>query len=48
MPISKKCRKDAEANADSDKQKRELVEAQNNADQMIYLAEKALKDHGEK
>ena len=28
--------------------KKELVESQNSADQLIYAAEKALKDHGEK
>jgi molecular chaperone DnaK len=43
-----KMRKDAEANAESDKQKKDLVEAQNAADQMVYAAEKALKEHGEK
>ncbi|MCR4281345.1 MAG: Hsp70 family protein, partial [Candidatus Kaiserbacteria bacterium] len=43
-----KMRKDADINAESDKQKRELVEAQNSADQIIYAGEKALKEHGEK
>ena len=43
-----KMRAEAEANAESDKQKRELIEAQNLADQIVYAAEKALKDHGEK
>ncbi|MBI5004264.1 molecular chaperone DnaK [Candidatus Kaiserbacteria bacterium] len=43
-----KMRKDAEVNADSDKKKKDLVEAQNNADQMVYAAEKALKEHGDK
>ncbi|OGG60008.1 molecular chaperone DnaK [Candidatus Kaiserbacteria bacterium RIFCSPHIGHO2_01_FULL_56_24] len=43
-----KMRADAEANAESDKQKRELIEAQNTADQIAYAAEKALKEHGEK
>ncbi len=43
-----KMRKDAEVNAESDKQKKELIEAQNGADQVIYAAEKALKEHGEK
>ena len=43
-----KMRKDADINADADKQKRELVEAQNAADQIQYAAEKALKEHGEK
>ncbi len=43
-----KMRAEAEANAESDKQKRELIEAQNAADHTVYAAEKALKDHGEK
>jgi molecular chaperone DnaK len=43
-----KMKKDAEINAESDKQKRELVEAQNSADQLVYAAEKALKEHGSK
>ncbi|MDO8552172.1 MAG: molecular chaperone DnaK [bacterium] len=43
-----KMRKDADTNAEADKQKRELVEAQNAADQLQYSAEKALKEHGEK
>lgn len=43
-----KMRVDAEANAESDKQKRELIETQNTADQLVYAAEKALKEHGEK
>jgi molecular chaperone DnaK len=43
-----KMRSEADANADSDKKKKELVEAQNSADQIVYGAEKALKEHGEK
>ncbi|MDO8576679.1 MAG: Hsp70 family protein, partial [bacterium] len=43
-----KMRKDAEVNADADSKKRELVEAQNAADQVIYAAEKALREHGDK
>lgn len=43
-----KMRHDAEANADTDKTKRDLAEAQNTADQTTYSAEKALKDHGDK
>jgi molecular chaperone DnaK len=38
--------KDAEAHADEDKKKKQLVEAQNNADAMIYQTEKSLKDLG--
>ena len=40
--------KDAEANAESDKQKLETIEAKNNADSMIASTEKNLKEHGEK
>ena len=43
-----KMRKDAEVNAEADKKKQELVEAQNSADQITYAAEKALKEHGDK
>ncbi len=43
-----KMRTEAEANAESDKQKKELIETQNAADQLSYAAEKALKEHGEK
>lgn len=43
-----KMRRDAETNADADAKKRELVETQNAADQQVYGAEKALKEHGEK
>lgn len=43
-----KMRQDADKHADEDKKKKELVEAQNTADQAIYAAEKALKEHGDK
>ena len=43
-----KMRQDAEKNADSDKQKKELIEAQNTAEQLIYQAEKSLKEYGDK
>ncbi|MFA6082295.1 MAG: molecular chaperone DnaK [Patescibacteria group bacterium] len=43
-----KMQKDAEAHADEDKKKRELVESKNIADNMIYTAEKTLRDLGEK
>jgi len=43
-----KMRKDAEVNADADKKKQGLIEAQNQADQTIYAAEKALREHGDK
>jgi molecular chaperone DnaK len=42
-----KMKADAEANAEQDKQKQTLIEARNQAEQMIYTAEKAVKDHGE-
>ena len=41
-------RKEAEANADTDKKKVELVEARNMADQAVYAARKALTDNKEK
>ena len=43
-----KMRKDADINAEADKKKKELIESQNAADQVIYAAEKSLKEHGEK
>ena len=43
-----KMRHDAETNADVDKKKKELVEEQNAADQVVYAAEKALREHGDK
>jgi molecular chaperone DnaK len=43
-----KMRADADANAEADKKKKELIELQNAADQMVYAAEKALKEHGDK
>lgn len=39
-----KMQKDAEANAADDLKKKELVDAKNSAEQLIYTAEKALKD----
>ena len=38
--------KDAEANAEADKKRREMVEAKNHAEAMIHQVEKNLKDHG--
>ncbi len=40
--------KDAELNADEDKKKRELVDARNQADTLIYSTEKSIKDLGDK
>ncbi len=39
--------RDAEANADADKERKETVEARNNADALVNTTEKALKDHGD-
>jgi len=44
----KKMQADAEVHADEDKQKKELVEARNQADSMIYTAEKTIKDNADK
>ena len=43
-----KMKKEAEAHAEEDKKKAELVEARNVADTMIFTTEKALKDAGDK
>jgi molecular chaperone DnaK len=40
--------KDAEAHASEDKKKRELIEARNQADGLVYTTEKSLEDHGDK
>ncbi|GGA20335.1 molecular chaperone DnaK [Paenibacillus physcomitrellae] len=40
--------KDAELHADEDKKRKELVEAKNNADQLIYSVDKTIKDLGDK
>ncbi len=40
--------KDAEANADADKARRESVEAKNQAEALIHSTEKSLKDYGDK
>jgi molecular chaperone DnaK len=39
--------KDAEANAEADKQRRELVDARNNAEAMIHQTKTQLEEHGE-
>lgn len=39
---------DAEAHAEEDKQRDELVKARNEADQFVYSTEKTLKEHGDK
>lgn len=43
-----KMKKDADLHAEDDKKKKEIVEAKNIAEQLIYTSEKALKDNGEK
>ncbi len=43
-----KMKADAEAHASDDEKRKELVEARNIADQAVYAAEKAIKEHGEK
>ena len=40
--------KDAEANKEADKKKRETVDARNQADKIIHTTEKNLKEHGKK
>jgi molecular chaperone DnaK len=44
----KKMQQDAEAHAAEDHKRKELVEARNHGDQMIYATEKSLKDLGDK
>ena len=41
-------KKDAAEHAGEDAKKKELIDARNIAEQMVYTAEKALKDHGDK
>ncbi len=41
-------RKDAEEHAEEDRKKRELIDAKNTADQLVYATEKTLKEHGDK
>ncbi len=43
-----KMQKDAEAHAQDDQKKKDMVEAKNIGEQMVYTAEKALKDAGDK
>ncbi len=44
----KKMQQDAEEHAEEDKKKKELIDVRNMADSMIFSAEKAVKDHGDK
>jgi molecular chaperone DnaK len=41
-------RKDAEAHAEEDRKRKDLIEARNNADNTVYAAEKALREFGDK
>jgi molecular chaperone DnaK len=41
-------KKDAESHAEEDKKKREVVDLKNQSDQLIYVTEKTLKEHGNK
>jgi molecular chaperone DnaK len=43
-----KMRKDADAHAEEDKKRRQVVDLKNQADQLIYSTEKTLKEHGSK
>jgi molecular chaperone DnaK len=40
--------KDAESHAEEDRKRKELVEARNQADQLVYTVEKTIKDLGDK
>ena len=40
--------RDAEAHSDEDKKKRQLAEAKNEADTLVYTVEKSVKDYGDK
>ena len=44
----KKMQQDAESHADEDRKKKELIEARNQADSLIYATEKSLKEVGDK
>ncbi|MFA6047855.1 MAG: molecular chaperone DnaK [Parcubacteria group bacterium] len=43
-----KMKKDAEAHAEEDKKKKELIETRNMADTLVYTTEKAIRDAGDK
>jgi molecular chaperone DnaK len=43
-----KMRQDAEAHADEDRKRKEMIEVRNNADNTAYAAEKSLKEFGDK
>ena len=41
-------RQEAEANAEADRRRKELIEVRNQADNTIYTSEKMLREHGDK
>ena len=43
-----KMRREAEAHADDDKRRKELIEVRNYADNVVYTAEKSLREYGDK
>jgi molecular chaperone DnaK len=43
-----KMKQSAEVHAEEDKKKKELIDGRNMAEQLVYMAEKSLKEHGEK
>ncbi|MCP4367915.1 MAG: Hsp70 family protein, partial [Deltaproteobacteria bacterium] len=44
----KNMQKEADVHAEEDKKNRELIDAKNNADQVVYSTENVLKEHGDK
>jgi molecular chaperone DnaK len=44
----KRMQRDAESHADEDKKKKELAEAKNEADTLVYSVEKSLREYGDK
>jgi len=44
----KKMTQDAEAHAEEDRQRRQVIDLKNQSDQLIYSTEKTLREHGEK
>ena len=43
-----KMKKEADSHAEEDKKKKDLIDAKNMADTLVYTTEKTLKDHGDK
>ena len=44
----KKMTRDAEAHAEEDRKRREVVDLKNQSDQLVYATEKTLREHGDK